>query len=263
MLEASNIEPIMGARKAYFEDLRKNHIPQFIFRTWSSKSGGGPEHASNSVKEIIPHGFMKQTSGSGFYEKPENELRAMVRDHFHTESIFTSDFSSWTGSLHLALCYAESIDEEHDPHVAIMDKHGLDEMSSSGMFRTCIGYKAVSYKTLMSAGLAQILPELLENDLTDWGMSLRDQMFNGPSILFPMDNIEQSDEMKQVRAIAYLHGHLYVPLATSSICPRPRSWLRSRAEGKATLDKIANLFANTKPFGPSSSELPVNARIIE
>ncbi|KAI4947457.1 hypothetical protein J4E91_006811 [Alternaria rosae] len=231
MLEASNIEPIMGARKAYFE---------------------GPEHASNSVKEIIPHGFMKQTSGSGFYEKPENELRAMVRDHFHTESIFTSDFSSWTGSLHLALCYAESIDEEHDPHVAIMDTHGLDEMSSSGMFRTCIGYKAVSYKTLTSAGLAQILPELMENDLTDWGMSLRDQMFNGPSILFPMDNIEQSDEMKQVRAIAYLYGHLYghlyVPLATSSICPRPRSWLRSRAEGKAALDKIANLFANTKPL---------------
>ncbi|KAI4931929.1 uncharacterized protein J4E92_003827 [Alternaria infectoria] len=189
MLDASNMEPITGDRKAYFEDFRKNHIPQFLFRTWSSNSSGGSEHATNSVKEIIPHGFMKKASGSGFYDKPESELFKMVRDHYDTESVFTSEFSSWTASLHLALCYAGSIEEEYGPHVAIMDTHqldgdvlvwhvphlfkpdGLHEYLAHGPIRG-IGYKAVSYKTLMSAGLAQIFPELLETDLDDWGMSL-------------------------------------------------------------------------------------------
>ncbi|KAI4674531.1 uncharacterized protein J4E88_008267 [Alternaria novae-zelandiae] len=264
MLDASNMEPITGDRKAYFEDLRKNHIPQFLFRTWSSNSGGGSEHATNSVKEIIPHGFMKKASGSGFYDKPESELYKMVQDHYDTESVFTSEFSSWTGSLHLALCYAGSIEEEYGPHVAIMDTHqldgdvlvwhvphlfkpdGLHEYLAHGPIRG-IGYKAVSYKTLMSAGLAQIFPELLETDLDDWGMSLRDQMFNGPPIPLPKDNIEKSDEMKQIQSIANLYGHLYLPVATSLMCLRLRPWLGSRAEGEVALDKIANLFANTKP----------------
>ncbi|KAI4634126.1 uncharacterized protein J4E87_001296 [Alternaria ethzedia] len=264
MLDASNMEPITGDRKAYFEDFRKNHIPQFLFRTWSSNSSGGSEHATNSVKEIIPHGFMKKASGSGFYDKPESELFKMVRDHYDTESVFTSEFSSWTASLHLALCYAGSIEEEYGPHVAIMDTHqldgdvlvwhvphlfkpdGLHEYLAHGPIRG-IGYKAVSYKTLMSAGLAQIFPELSETDLADWGMSLRDQMFNGPPIPLPTDNIEKSDEMKQIRSIANLYGRLYLPVATSLMCLRLRPWLGSRAEGEVALDKVANLFANTKP----------------
>ncbi|KAI4931591.1 hypothetical protein J4E85_004185 [Alternaria conjuncta] len=220
------MEPITGDRKAYFEDLRKNHIPQFLFRTWSSNSGGGSEHATNSVKEIIPHGFMKKASGSGFYDKPEKE--------------------------------------EYGPHVAIMDTHqldgdvlvwhvphlfkpdGLHEYLAHGPIRG-IKYKAVSYKTSMLAGLAQIFPELLETDLDDWGMSLRDQMFNGPPIPLPKDNIEKSDEMKQIRLIANLYGYLYLLVATSLMCLRLRPWLGSRAEGEVALDKVANLFANTKP----------------
>lgn len=207
-----------------------------------------------------------ETPGSGFYERRESEIYKIVRLHYSNDynTWLNTEFSSWTGFLHLALYYARSIDDEHDPHVAIMDTHGPDgdvfiwhvphlynpaglhEYLAHGPIRG-IGYKAVSYKTLMPAGLAQIFPQLLENDLTDWGMSLRAQTFNGPPHPFPTDNIEQFDEMKQVRAIAYLYGHLYVPVATSSMCLRPRSWLRSRAKGKAALDKIANLFANTKP----------------
>ncbi|KAI4914719.1 hypothetical protein J4E90_004751 [Alternaria incomplexa] len=186
MLEASNIEPITGDRKAYFEDLRKNHIPQFLFQ-----------------EEYDPHVAIMDTQQ------------------------LDGDVLVW-----------------HVPHLFKPD--GLHEYLAHGPIRG-IGYKAVSYKTLMSVGLAQIFPELLETDLDDWGMSLQDQMFNGPPIPLPKDKIEKSDEMKQIRSIANLYGHLYLPVATSLMCLRLRPWLGSRAEGEVALDKIANLFANTKP----------------
>ena len=66
---------------------------------------------------------MKEASGSGFYDKPESELYKMVQDYYDTESVFTSEFSLWTGSLYLALCYAGSIEEEYGLYVAIMDTH--------------------------------------------------------------------------------------------------------------------------------------------
>ena len=248
-------------------DLRKSNVPQFLFRTWSSKSGGGPEHTTNSVKEIIPHGFMKKASGRGFYEKPENELYRMVAMHFDNDNSpwFSSEFSSWTGSLHLALYYARSIDEQHDPHVAVIDTRqldgevlvwhvphlyyegGLHEYMAHGSIRG-IGYKAVSYKTLMSAGLANVFPELgvVEGDELDFGIDLRKQMFNEPPIPFPEDELENSDEIKQIRKIADLYDHLSLPVATSLICLRPRPWVRSQPEGWAALEQAAKLFAGAE-----------------
>ncbi|KAI4644356.1 hypothetical protein J4E93_006257 [Alternaria ventricosa] len=265
MLEVSNIEPITGVRRAYFEDLRKNNVPQFLFRTWSSKSGGGPEHATNSVKEIIPHGFMERASGSGFYEKAESELYKMVAMHFSNDNSpwFSSEFSSWTGSLHLALYYARSIDEQHDPHVAVIDTRqldeevlvwhvphlyyegGLHEYMAHGPIRG-IGYKAVSYKALMSSGLANVFPELGQDDISKFGFNLRNQMFNGPPNPFPEDEMENSDEIKQIRKIADLYDHLSLPVATGLICLRPRPWIRSQPEGRAALEQAAKLFAGAE-----------------
>jgi len=210
---------------------------------------------------------MKEAPERTFYEKPESELYRMVATHHGNDKRpwLSSEFSSWTGFLHLALYYARSIDAKYDPHVAVIDTRqldgevlvwhvphlyyegGLHEYMAHGPIRG-IGYKAVSYKTLMSAGLANVFPELgvVKGDELDFDIDLRKQMFNGPPIPFPEDEMENSDDIKQIRKIADLYDHLSLPVATSLICLRPRPWVRSQPEGRAALEQAAKLFAGAE-----------------
>ncbi|KAF9701835.1 hypothetical protein EKO04_001080 [Ascochyta lentis] len=220
--------PLTGDRKAYFENLRKEHVPRYLFRAWSNRSGGGPECSINSTAEIVPRGFMPRTDEQGgFYEMPERLLRDCAQKHFSHRKVLTG-YSSWAASLHLVLCYASSMDAASDPHVAVMETHDLDsevlvwqcphllgEGEEEYLAWGCVrgrGYKAVCLKDLRKRGVIILVPQLGNGSFRD------------------------TDEPFQFEDVALLFGKLFLPVFAALLCLQPRPWLEK--SGGNCLSKV-------------------------
>ncbi|KAF2822829.1 hypothetical protein CC86DRAFT_469465 [Ophiobolus disseminans] len=127
-LNPAATEPITGERKEYFEKLRNNHVPRYLFRAWTSDSGGGPNANINNSIAIVPHAFMPESGNnvsSSFYNTLESELCRMASMHYGGGHSLSA-FSSWAVSLALVLCYAKELSLKRErTHVAVMDTHEL------------------------------------------------------------------------------------------------------------------------------------------
>jgi hypothetical protein len=261
MLRPDHQKPITGGRKARLEsrshtivlclslthlilELRENTVPRYLFRAWSNRSGGGSAHATNNLEGVIPHGFMKG-KGRRFYERPESDLYKMAIDHYTGSKQSSSEFSSWTASVHLVLRCAEHLGETNNTHIAIMDTEDLDEevlvwhvphfLDARGVDEYLAhgriaghGYRAVSLKVLKAKGLTEVFPEIAmrvcdrHNNCCGWGLCVRQEMFSGvPRHL-------ETHELDQIITLAGLFGHLALPVAAALVCIRPRPWLRRR-----------------------------------
>ena len=235
-------EPITGTLKESLETLRENNVPRYLFRAWGSKSGGGPELSTNSVDEIIPHGFMNGRRGHKFYEMLESEIKAMVYAHFGGKKDIPSEFSSWSASLLMVLFFAKLEENKgHEGmHIAVIDIHRLDgalvwhvphlindeheqgihEYLAHGPIRGP-GYKAVSLEALRSSGLEFLFPEL-EDVVEDtmWGMENRIDIFE----MCPKAS-HSSIERDTFQEIGALFKPLDLPVITALACARPRPWV--------------------------------------
>ena len=210
---------------------------------WSNKSGGGPEIATNSPTEIVPHLFKHDTDARGFYDTPEKDLREMVYHHYENNKKGLSPFSSWSSSLHLVLCYAKFTDFKYNvnPHVAVMDtqnldrdvlvwhcpeldlRYGVHEYLAYGPIRGERGYRAVSLECLETCGILQLFSELQKSDNLDgqFGIRLRSKMFeeNAKSLT--------SGEFLIAEHLAKNFGPLFLPVYIALLCLQPRPWYTS------------------------------------
>ncbi|KAF2112745.1 hypothetical protein BDV96DRAFT_648983 [Lophiotrema nucula] len=231
--------PLTGRRKRHFEDLRKHHVPRYLFRTWSSTSGGGSKISINSETEIVPPAFVKG-AGHKFYEMDEDYIERMARNHYSGLHEPLTEFSSWTASLHFAFIYAEWMygEARRDVHVAIIDTKQLDGevlawhcphiMKTTGNHEFLVhgrisgkGYRAVKYKDILAAGLKRIVPELTKPFI--WSDSTpRTNIFLDPA------KTVTDHEMESVQAVSALFGDLSFPVAVACLTLRPRPGLKRK-----------------------------------
>ncbi|KAI4670652.1 uncharacterized protein J4E88_009744 [Alternaria novae-zelandiae] len=224
----------------------RNRVPRYLFRAFDESSGGGREFSVINATEIIPRGYMNGRQVTGFYEKPEKELHAMVQAHFSADEDVLTEFSSWAASLHTVLCYAHTCSLEYgDVHVAVIDRekldgevriwwvphlldpgeyHGEHEYLAHGCIRGK-GYTAVPFKNLMVGGLCPtVFPELTgwgNGRSPDFGDRLRDKMF-GEELVGYYDY--QTERIKQ---IGKLFGDLALPVMLALLTLRPRYLARA------------------------------------
>lgn len=237
--------------------LRNNNVPRYLFRAFSSKSGGGLGKMINNAHEVRPHGFMHGRQGHEFYDMTESQIYFMAHRHFRGDITVVTEFSSWAASLHLVLSYAFSMPSEHNPHVAIMDCKALDrgvlvwhathliglgeeEYLAHGVVRGK-GYKAVSLKDLFDHGLRVVFPEILTDLEYDnyFGILLKVKMFRCEPI-----DISESEALA-IKRMGGLFGDLSLPVMTALSCLRPRPWNMVEDSGISDAqiaDRVIKLF---------------------
>ncbi|KAH7091588.1 hypothetical protein FB567DRAFT_589467 [Paraphoma chrysanthemicola] len=252
VLQADSNIPMTEERIQHFEHHRVNFVPQYLFRAWSSKSGGGRPTTIKSEAEIIPAAFMHGRKVPDFYTRSEAELYDIV-DYHCGGGFFLSEFSSWSASLHLVLVYATSMPVADDPHVAVMDTHqvgrdsGVRVWHTSQLFRFSYplsptlknaeylahgqirgnGYKAVPLQMLKECGMYELVLGLEKYNpistphFCEFGYSLRAQTFQ-----IPIQSIADSDIL-MAKGIATLFGELSAPVAVALLCLRPRPTVES------------------------------------
>lgn len=241
-LDEDRNEPITGTLKDNLEALRKNNVPRYLFRAWGSNSGGGPDLSTNSVDEIIPHGFMNGQKGHKFYEMPKSEIKAMVNAHFGGKKDIPSEFSSWSASLLMVLFFAKLEENKGHKgmHIAVIDiqrldgvlvwhvphltndehEEGIHEYLAHGPI-SGPGYKAVSLQSLRNSGLEFLFPELEDVvEDTTWGMENRIDIFE----MRPKAS-HSSIERDTFQEIGALFKPLDLPVITALACARPRPWV--------------------------------------
>lgn len=225
-------------------DKRKNHVPRYLFRAWSSVSGGGCATTVNSTTEIIPPAFV-QGSGHKFYEMKESEIKTMAQCHYNGSHTPLSEFSSWAASLTLALCYAQVKVRrgEKDVHVAMIDTLDLDpenevlvwhvpqlldnpmgnhEYLAHGRIRGR-GYKAVRLDELQKKGVDKVFSELSKTrDSDQFGYKVRSTLFG----CCTLGKMPSERDLKQIKVVADLFDHMWLPVAVGLINIRPRPWWR-------------------------------------
>ena len=219
----------------------RNRVPRYLFRAFDESSGGGREFSVINATEIIPRGYMNGRPVTGFYEKQEKELHAMVQAHFSADEDVLTEFSSWAASLHTVLCYAYTCSLEYgDVHVAVIDRekldgevriwwvphlldpgeyHGEHEYLAHGCIRGK-GYTAVPFKDLMVSELGTaIFPELTNwetGETLNFGDGLRDKMFTDELVGY------YDYQTERIRRIGKLFGDLALPVMLALLTLRPR-----------------------------------------
>lgn len=204
---------------------------------------------------------------SRFYDTLESRLHFYAYSHYKGKTNVKSPFSSWTSSLHVALCLAARYgmdDVENPGYVAIMDTqdqgnevlvwHAPDlirarnhEFLAWGHI-TGRGYKAIRWKDVQGKSLSRVFPELQpQSDV--WGHELRRDMFDQP----PAATTQQ--EVDTIRNIALLFGDFFLPVAAALICLRPRHFLVVNSGNQ--VDKILRLLPRLQV-----AELPYRFREI-
>jgi hypothetical protein len=222
-------------------------VPRYLFRAWSSSSGGGAGVCINSSTEIVPAAYLAGADQL-FYRMPERDIWTMVEHHWYGKRTPLTSFSSWTASIHMVMCIAGEMNRssEKDVHVAIIDTkklnscnnepvriwhvpdllcylgNGTDEFLAYGIIRGD-GYKAVSFAKLVTRGLVDIIPEILQPS-THWGRYVRETDFNaegrqGATMISHPDIRECVDLAKAFQP-------MYLPVALALICLHPQPWVR-------------------------------------
>ncbi|KAK3633168.1 hypothetical protein LTR56_015944 [Elasticomyces elasticus] len=89
--------------REFHEALQKvaDPIPRYLFRAWSSTSGGDPR--LNTRDAITPHAFVNGDGPASFQDLPEAQVRSLWNGHFDGNRV-NSVFSSWSQSLQVSIC---------------------------------------------------------------------------------------------------------------------------------------------------------------
>ncbi|KAF2683317.1 hypothetical protein K458DRAFT_240527, partial [Lentithecium fluviatile CBS 122367] len=227
--------------------LRKNNVPRYLFRCWSSHSGGGRSVSINSAKLIMPAGFLAKTMKHDMYTMGESEVIDMIRDHYFGRDTL-SGFSSWTASLSLVMLYADyktksnpwekhvhvsvidtrELGDEvlvwHVPHLArhldcrIAEETAVHEYLAYGVI-SGKGYMAVPFEKIMEKGLVDIYPEISGTRRNWSGWELRKAMFKEEARSMTQQEVEVA------RTIAKLFGARFVlVISVALVSIRPRPW---------------------------------------
>jgi len=184
---------------------------------------------------------MNGQTGHQFYEMPESKIFTMTRHHVHGNRLVATEFSSWAASLHVVLCYAQSMRPEHNPHIAVLDRQQLDgevliwhvpdlvdmfeiEYLAHGYVKGS-GYTAVPLKQLIEHGIYNIFPELSKAD--GMGHDLRTTMFSEPAI------VTTDYEIAIAREIGALFNKLSLPIMIALLCLRPREPIGNTEQSRA------------------------------
>jgi hypothetical protein len=201
-----------------------------------SKQRRAPSAGLNTSTAIVPQLFMPTYGAaydrrSDFYKLPENFLYQMARTHYHDVDT-PSGFSSSAAYLHAVLCYAKfmKLHNLHDPHVAVMVTHDLDnevlvwhgphlgigvknhEYLAFGLI-TGNGYRNEADSTLEDHSVDNLFPEI--RGLEIFGDTLRTNMFQASATDMWQANLDA------FRVIGLLYGNLAFPVITALSCLRP------------------------------------------
>lgn len=190
----------------------------------------------NSTSEIVPHRFMPYSDGEKtFYKLPEKRIESMARTHYEGDQRGLTGFSPWAASLHLVLCYANSMRAEEKPHIAVMDTQnvgdvlvwhcqpllgrGNEEYLAYGPIRGR-GYRAVPLEDLRLFGLYTLCPELRGAYRQDagfqFGVQWREKIFqDAPTAI-------TDGQVKLAERIAICFGSLCPPVLMALLCLEPR-----------------------------------------
>ncbi|KAK6848885.1 hypothetical protein PG995_012718 [Apiospora arundinis] len=106
--------------------LAQNHLPRFLFRGYSQRSGGGNPHL-NQWDKIIPHAFMNTDYASCVphfdvrnYPRRDEVIEAHLTGTTTDEVLRQTPFSSWSQSPQVALRYSGGPDDG-PARLAILD----------------------------------------------------------------------------------------------------------------------------------------------
>ncbi|KAI1081084.1 hypothetical protein F5B20DRAFT_579463 [Whalleya microplaca] len=97
--------------------LDSQELPRFLFRGFSSRSGGGFDPRLNNEDGIIPHAFLNGEAPTSMYNI--DYVKDVIDGHTHHRHIRTP-FSSWAAQLSVALRYIGG-DFGPNSYIAIFD----------------------------------------------------------------------------------------------------------------------------------------------
>ena len=243
-------------------ELRKNHVPRYLFRAWKPNSGGGPTANMNTTTVIVPRGFMPGSARRdslapiNFYDMPEDELYKMADGHYYTRKDIKSAFSSWAASPQLVISYAKYLRDDC-VHVAVMDTHAMGDevmvwhvphlISAENHEHLAFGrirgsaYQTVSLKDLEMHGLFTLLPELNVVPFDMFGSEILAEMFLEPTKSLDLNEIYLFD------TIGSLFHELTFSIVTALLSIRPKFWRGYRQTAPAEeqqqndLDDVVNI----------------------
>ncbi|KAH6644362.1 hypothetical protein C7974DRAFT_439684 [Boeremia exigua] len=237
--------PMSPERVRYFETIRKTQVPRYLFRAFTSLSGGGQHLAINNEHEMVPHGLMDGKKLE-FYSRSEAELSVLAFSHLRSSTQPLTLCTSWAASMFSVLCYATYLAQKHEAWIAVIDTHLVEEVLVFNAAQLvgvadleyqaygCIkgpGYKAVRLEAIRDAGLCHVFPLLSswappppsldpQALLTEvFGFEFRDRLFHTlPRV--PL----MADEVEFAGLIGSLFSSLALPVGLALLCLRPRVW---------------------------------------
>ncbi|KAI1325211.1 hypothetical protein F5Y16DRAFT_423288 [Xylariaceae sp. FL0255] len=83
----------------------RSTVPRFLFRGFTSYSGGGHDARLNSKDGVIPHGFLNGKKPTNIYDILK--LKAMINGHINGDDALETEFSSWAANSLTAGEYAD------------------------------------------------------------------------------------------------------------------------------------------------------------
>ncbi|KAK3718542.1 hypothetical protein LTR37_005046 [Vermiconidia calcicola] len=224
--ELASIVP--GSTSGQHEQLRAaaRKCPRFLFRVWSSASGGNKR--LNTVDAIIPRAFLNGKGPTDISELFPGKLANLVSAHWSGEHVATV-FSSWSQSLHYVLIWANSIasgsGRYSNVHISIIDTKRLPDSNpvfwtpalariSPGLpycpweflaFGTISGpaHKAVKYDELMELGISKLI-DLTPLHLREPGLATSETVSIQEAITLVKRISEQFGQDFAVPAAVYL-----------------------------------------------------------
>lgn len=179
-----------------------------------------------------------QTEQQDVYKLSERSILELTTKHYEHQKVITG-YSSWAASLHLVLCYANSMDPASKPHVAVMDTQDLDgevvvwqcthvlsEGDEEYLAWGCVrgrGYKAVPLDVLENHGVLDIFPQLKDGsyrtgETFEFGDECRSAAFQASPVAVAPNLFEAAEK------VASLFKPLFVPVFTALLCLESRPW---------------------------------------
>ena len=200
----------------------------------------------NTENAITPHAFMKINGVNRGHERASKipDPKSMINGHIYTKKDIQSEFSSWSPSFLLVLCYAEQkFVKYQSAHVCVVDTYKIrngvfhvpilinvglvrrghrQEISSYQPFPeeylvhgvvSGEGYNALSYGKIRH-DLLEVYPEIRNNK--DWGSALRDIKFDHSFANVKITSLH----IKLLKGIAESFGprEMVFPLTISLVC---------------------------------------------
>jgi hypothetical protein len=250
------------------------------------ESAGGPNISTNSVEEVVPPLFKKNGTENcpiGPYSLSEREFIHMARQHYASQHWPLSEFSSWSASLHLVLCYARNLTCKERTHVlvAIIDTNllnnvfvwhfphlgirggraaGRHEYLAHGPIRG-EGYKAVRYRDLMEEGLKLLFPEHTRitqaHYAKEWEHMFRFQLREDMFTKVAACTFHKMEAHLAARLAALFPGQFAVVFCAALISLRKREWIGSEPDFKDMLrlgQALGKFFPPTPRAFPNENE---------